>query len=179
MPGSATDPCANNCGWPGSQGLQCSEPFRDEIVSMFFSSQAVIISRPLITGTLPPALSKLTGLTSLGLSGYPQLSGPIDGLSSLSKLRYLGIDNNNLSGSVSTLQNFKDLSTVFTYCNRFTGVIPSLPWNQLNRTFACSLGGPKYNCNYPGGYHTKTNQFACPLPAGIQDSWDSCEASCA
>ena len=82
------------------------------------------LSRNLLTGTIPPELADLTGLTSLQL-GRNRLTGPIPDLGGLPGLRVLDLHANRLSGGIPAwLGDAAGLAVLNLRYNRLTGAIP-------------------------------------------------------
>ncbi len=79
--------------------------------------------RPL-TGTLPPALNSLTGLTVLDLADN-QLTGSIPALSALTSLTQLSLSHNQLTGSIPDLSALTRLEWLDLGTNRLTGPLPT------------------------------------------------------
>ena len=80
-----------------------------------------------LTGTLPPALGRLSSLAALDLHGNNNnLTGPIPPeLGALSNLEYLELSNNNLTGPIPpALGALSNLVVLFLYGNNLTGPIP-------------------------------------------------------
>ena len=78
-----------------------------------------------LTGSIPPELGTLTNLRHLFLYDN-NLTGPIPpALGDLSNLEYLNLDNNNLTGPIPPeLGNLSNLVRLFLYGNNLTGAIP-------------------------------------------------------
>ena len=80
-----------------------------------------------LTGTLPPALGRLSSLAALDLHGNNNnLTGPIPPeLGTLTNLEYLELSNNNLTGPIPpALGALSNLVVLFLYGNNLTGPIP-------------------------------------------------------
>ena len=78
-----------------------------------------------LTGSLPTALTSLTGLTVLTLE-FSQLSGSIPNLSALTSLTYLSFKDNQLSGTIPALSALTNLTTLDLSHNQLSGSIPAL-----------------------------------------------------
>ena len=86
----------------------------------------LILRERLLTGTIPPELGALSGLTNLDLRGN-RLSGLIPSeLGQLSNLEVLHLHSNRLSGSIpSELGKLSKLGQMYLHSNRLSGSIPS------------------------------------------------------
>ena len=130
-----------------------------------------------LTGVLPAALNRLTGLEVLHLDNN-QLSGPIPDLSGLTALTELDLSTNQLSGPIPDLSGLTALTRLVLDNNNFTaGPIP--PWvnsltglthlhlNNTNRT------GPIPNLSSLTALrllHLHNNNFTPgPIPPWIND----------
>lgn len=106
-----------------------------------------------LTGTIPPALGKLSQLRRLALH-INALSGTLPPeLSGLSQLEYINIYDNKISGTIpSELGALSQLKELGLDHNALSGSVPK-ELNKLNKLqlSACELGG--------------TNHYACPFPA--------------
>ncbi|MBT1697888.1 carboxypeptidase regulatory-like domain-containing protein [Fulvivirgaceae bacterium PWU4] len=78
-----------------------------------------------LTGTLPPEIGNLTGLTKLILNGN-KLDGEIPAaLGNLTMLTFVNLSFNELSGSIPSLQNLTLLTNLSFRSNNLTGSIPT------------------------------------------------------
>ncbi len=81
--------------------------------------------RGILTGTLPTALSGLTGLRRLSLSSNG-LTGSIPDLSALTRLTELALNGTQLTGSIPDLSALTSLTLLNLSFNGLTGSIPDL-----------------------------------------------------
>lgn len=114
------------------------------------------LSGNLFSGTIPAEISNLANLLSLGLEGRfssGQLSGTIpQEFEKLSKLSFIDLGHNQLSGDISVLGNIKNLETILIPNNQFSGPINENFFqlsklksfdasnNQLSGTISASIG---------------------------------------
>ncbi|EOA30335.1 hypothetical protein CARUB_v10013460mg [Capsella rubella] len=110
------DPCfPKNYSW---SGVTCSEGPRIRIVTLNLTNMGV-------SGSLAPALSKLTALSSIWL-GNNSLSGSLPDISSLKRLESLHLEDNRFSGNIPpSLGGVPHLRELFLQNNNLTGQIPS------------------------------------------------------
>ena len=100
-----------------------------------------------LTGTLPPALGRLSSLAALNLHGN-NLTGTLPpALGALTNLEYLELSNNNLTGPIPpALGNLSNLVRLFLSNNNLTGPIPPALGDLSNLKelilFANDLTGP-------------------------------------
>ncbi|XBI21657.1 hypothetical protein VPH35_062758 [Triticum aestivum] len=80
---------------------------------------------PLLSGPIPPAIGKLSNLSSLRIS-WTAVSGPVPSfLGSLKKLTFLELSFNSLTGAIpASLGTIPNLSGINLSRNRLTGAIP-------------------------------------------------------
>ncbi|XP_058721922.1 leucine-rich repeat receptor-like serine/threonine-protein kinase SKM1 [Vicia villosa] len=110
------------CTW---FGVSCGDNKRVRYLSLYGDTQN---PKSYLTGTISPYLSKLQYLDSLYLQDLQNISGPFPlSLLNLTKLQYIYIENNKLSGQIP-----KNIGTTLTQLgafslegNRFTGTIPT------------------------------------------------------
>jgi Leucine-rich repeat (LRR) protein len=146
-----SDPCSDmNQTW---QGITCSSN-----PSVCKSQNCEIISLVLnifrLVGTLPSEFFlRLTSLKTLQISNSRQLTGSLPSeLALLSRLDYLSLYSNRLTGSIPELGSLFQLNYLYLYENRLTGSIPlqlgslsqlydfDLSDNQLTGTIPTELG---------------------------------------
>lgn len=135
-----------------------------------------------IHGTLPESITTLTKLEFLSLADN-YLTGTLpESIGNLQKLRLLGVAHNYLTGSVPASFGAltHSLNALAMGCNHFTGVLPSIDWEQITydptsptgRDFDCYLNSrPQFPCQAPFA----PNEWACPLPKGAAMY---CKAQC-
>jgi RHS repeat-associated protein len=130
-----------------------------------------------LVGTLPAALSQLTQLTKLQLTGNTGLTGVIPAsLGSLSKLQYIYLFSNQLSGTIpAELGNLTNLIYLSLYGNQLSGSIPStlgnlnkltnliLNNNQLSGSLPAELG----NMSALAALSLQGNQISGPIPPSL------------
>ncbi|XP_010464165.1 PREDICTED: probable LRR receptor-like serine/threonine-protein kinase At1g67720 [Camelina sativa] len=110
------DPCfPKNYTW---SGVTCSEGPRIRIVTLNLTNMG-------ISGSLAPAVTKLTALSSIWL-GKNSLSGSLPDFSSLKLLESLHLEDNRFSGNIPpSLGGVPHLRELFLQNNNLTGQIPS------------------------------------------------------
>ncbi|KAG0564234.1 hypothetical protein KC19_8G094300 [Ceratodon purpureus] len=77
-----------------------------------------------ITGILPPAIGNITTLTTLELTGNPELSGPLPKEIEVPSLYVLDLHDNAFSGNLPNLPDAWNLLIVDLSGNRFNGTFP-------------------------------------------------------
>ena len=88
-----------------------------------------------LTGSLPPELGRLSGLTYLNLRSNG-LTGPVPTeLGDLANLRYLGLNNNELSGPIPDLSGMTGLIQIKLQSNKLNGSIPTSFGNMTNLVY--------------------------------------------
>ena len=122
-----------------------------------------------LTGEIPPALGKLTGLVQLML-GDNQLTGGIPpSLANLTTLQQLFLSYNQLTGPIpSSLAALSNVGALVINCNRLSGALPAFAFDQAKICYA----------NWVNGFGSKCavdNTWACPLPEGAAEH---CHATC-
>jgi hypothetical protein len=120
-----------------------------------------------LTGTVPSSLGKLTALTALHLDRN-NLTGTVPStLGQLADLTSLQLDSNSLTGTIpSTLGQLSYLRALQLDHNHLTGPMPALPFRQYTNYIRGEEGAC---CLTRDDYAPRTNNFACPLPAGAAD----------
>ncbi|KAL9328899.1 hypothetical protein ACSQ67_003902 [Phaseolus vulgaris] len=85
----------------------------------------IIMSRRNVKGEIPPELSNMEALTELWLDGN-LLTGPLPDMSKLINLKIVHLENNKLSGRLSSyLGSLPSLQALFIQNNSFSGEIPA------------------------------------------------------
>ena len=80
-------------------------------------------------GTLPPDLFTLTNLKQLDINNN-QISGSVDGIEALNKLEFLQLHHNTFIGSIPNgVSELTNLRVFTTYGNNFT-IVPNLCENR-------------------------------------------------
>lgn len=148
---SRDDPCGRCNDLPEFGMVECSG---NRITSLYFYENN-------LTGTLPTALSNMTGLTYVSLL-CNNLHGTIPELSQLQSLDWLDLSQQTpgLTGTIpSSLASLPSLSQMFLYNNQLTGFVPTFRDN-FTQFQACGI---------------YQNHFRCPLPKGAHEM---CYADC-
>ena len=165
-----TDPC--NCS---SARIGCG-PGADGQIQVL----SIVMVTAGLRGRIPPALSRLSGLVQLILSGN-QLEGPIPGsLGNLVELQQLVLSHNHLRGPIPpSLTKLSRMAHLLLNCNQLNGTVPDLSFFpnlrtcDLTRTRATGAAGR--TCDSLGLYGN--NAFHCPLPAGATNCYSNCVGS--
>jgi hypothetical protein len=179
---SASLPAAECAGWQqlhnsthGEVWSTCSEHWNDPCACVRVACKSgriteLRLDNNHLSGTLP-ALDAFTALTDLYLF-QNSLTGALPDVSALQSLRVLLLFGNYLSGDLrQDLVTASALVQLDVSCNKFTGLVPQLPFAQY--VDGCFIGGPRLpSCPHP----YSPNEFDCPLPA---DTPAACSASCA
>ncbi|KAG2409670.1 LRR receptor-like serine/threonine-protein [Vigna angularis] len=85
----------------------------------------IILSRRNVKGEIPPELGNMEALTELWLDGN-LLTGPLPDMSKLINLKIVHLENNKLSGRLSSyLGSLPSLQALFIQNNSFSGEIPA------------------------------------------------------
>ena len=118
----------NGNNWPDSTNWGTDEPLdRWHGVTIGDAGRVVRLNLHAnnLTGTLPPALGRLSSLAALDLHGN-NLTGPIPpALGDLSNLVRLFLSNNNLTGPIPpALGDLSNLKELILFANDLTGPIP-------------------------------------------------------
>ncbi|CAE5966296.1 unnamed protein product [Arabidopsis arenosa] len=110
------DPCLpKNYSW---SGISCSEGPRIRVVALNLTNMGV-------SGSLAPAVAKLTALSSIWL-GNNSLSGSLPDFSSLKRLESLHFEDNRFTGNIpSSLGGVPHLRELFLQNNNLTGQVPN------------------------------------------------------
>ena len=78
-----------------------------------------------LTGTIPVALTTLSTLDTLALTGN-QLTGSVPDFSGMANLQFVAVDRNLLDGTVPNLSNLPKLEQYVVHRNRLTGQLPTV-----------------------------------------------------
>ncbi|GMN56456.1 hypothetical protein TIFTF001_025563 [Ficus carica] len=134
------------CAWAG---IICRVDNRVTSLSLYGQPDT---PNSFVTGTISPALSRLTYLDGLYLQNLQNISGPFpDILFGLPNILYVYIDNNKLSGPIpETIGNLTRLGALSLSGNRFTGSIPS-SISKLTQLTQLNLGGNLLTGSVPTG----------------------------
>ena len=125
-----------------------------------------------LTGAIPSALGKLTGLVQLIISGNALTGAIPPTLANLTRLTQLFLSYNQLEGqmppSLSTLTN---IGALVLDCNRLSGALPAFAFEKAQICYANYEQGFGNSCSSVG---LEDNSFSCPLPKGAE----LCHAKC-
>ncbi|MQM01080.1 hypothetical protein Taro_033831 [Colocasia esculenta] len=104
---------------------EAAGPLPADVGDLPYLTTLILRKSPNVTGTFPPALTKLTNLKMLWMDGN-SLSGPLpDFLGRMAKLEYINLSFNKITGSIPpSLGKLPKLQTIFLDRNRLTGTIP-------------------------------------------------------
>lgn len=120
------------------------------------SLQNLVLSYTQVGGTLPDSIGSLRMLSRIELRGC-KFSGPLPkSMQNLTRLVYLDLSVNQLTGSIPSFQLSKNLVSVNFYQNNLTGEIPS-HWEGLNRLEFLNLGYNSLSGNLPESLLTLTS----------------------
>ncbi|PON53142.1 GPCR kinase [Trema orientale] len=110
------------------------------------------ISRRNLSGTIPPEIRHLSGLTHLNLSRN-SLNGPLQtAIFELAELRVLDISRNNFASTFPPgISNLTFLRVFNAYSNNFTGPLPQ-DVTRLQFLEQLNLGGSYFNGGIPADY---------------------------
>ncbi|KAK4776199.1 hypothetical protein SAY87_024160 [Trapa incisa] len=112
---------------------------------------AIILSSKNMTGSIPLAFTKLTGLIELWLDGN-SLTGPIPDFSSCVDLKFIHLENNQLTDELPlSLLKLPNLKELYLQYNILSGNVPS----DLIRSFIFNFTGNPNIRIQNNGSHTK------------------------
>jgi Leucine-rich repeat (LRR) protein len=130
------------------------------------------ISNNIFSGSIPDSIASLTQLDFLDMS-HNNFSGPIpDSIASLTQLVFLEMSYNNFSGSIPIFSMCKNLTKVLLDNNHLSGQITSTQWEELLNLESLYLRGNSLNGNIPVSLFSlpslrkldlSHNQFSCQL----------------
>jgi hypothetical protein len=171
----------NKNGWDGEEVID--ECDWDGITCQDSTVTWLYLNDNQLTGTLPPALGNLAGLTVLDLS-QNQLSGSIPPeIGNLTDLEELALGNNLLDGSIPPeIGNLTGLDHIYLQENQLTGPIPS-EIGKLTSLQDLKLGNNELSGSIPAGVGNlenlilldlRVNQLTGNIPASFRRLQSDC-----
>ncbi|XVF63450.1 hypothetical protein PTKIN_Ptkin09bG0087900 [Pterospermum kingtungense] len=143
---STWKPGTDCCSW---SGITCL--FNDRVTAISLTGQP---DKPkaFLSGTISTSLSKLLDLDGIYFQNLRNISGPFpDLLFGLPKLKYVYIENNQLSGQIPVnIGKLTQLEALSLAGNRFTGPIPSSV-SELTQLTQLNLGQNLLTGQFPTG----------------------------
>ncbi|KAG0605521.1 hypothetical protein M758_9G065600 [Ceratodon purpureus] len=116
------------------------------------------LSNASISGTLPPEIGNITTLSTLELTGNPELTGPLPMELDTTYLHMLDLHNNSFTGDIPEFKNIWFLVTLDLSGNQFTGPMPFIQM-RMKALQTLNLARNTFSGNIPNGVFENMTQL--------------------